>query len=994
MSAANGTAPPPRDVRAELREARAELALERTRAEMRDLKGRGELLENYWGFAGRAGIVSPFDSFPGTDWWQGQPLAAGDRTGRRDGYNRPFVWSDIDLDLMRSQARWIATKNPFGVGLLSHLVNFTVRTGYQWEAKPGEGVTDPAAEPLARAVGRFIKRHCDLNNWPRRERSFVRRAVRDGDALLRHFPQRDGTTLVRSIEPEQLRQPVGTTEEYSQGILTDPDDVELALKYAVHYRDHEVDEVDAEDVVHCKRNVDETIKRGLSDFFSTDEALDAAAKLVKNMLKVGAVRAAVPWFEQFEGATATGVSGQIAGARDQNRTPVTDPLTGREINYQRYEAGTIPKFGRGRSLLPMPAGVTAENVSVVQTGLRAVSARWGMPEYFTGDASNANYASTLVSGSPFVTAIECEQDEFRGYFLRSLWTAVRNAAKAGLIRVNGRAYGFEEIQALVDLIATPPQVAIANKAEEADVDGKDMAAGVMSKQERARRRNLDWDQMAREQKQAPHEPPPQQGQPGAPPPSPFGESVAGRLARLREEYGDAADVVAGAARRLLEGGAEPADDHDERRQLVAEILAALLGDEALDHLDDIEAAGYPDEAADDVEESRLTRYEDADLVPLWEAATARKPGDKWQGPSGRWFTKRPDGRVVPAAGDKKDGGGKAKKAAPAKKLSPAERKQAAKDGIAAVLKGDRSPEAVATLTDHLSALTVADLNALKKEHGIKGGAAKADLVKRVAERLPFGGNKPDGQLPFGDKPAAPAAPEPKPKAPEPKAKAPEPKAAPKADHEKTLGQFAAEMGFDAAQAREFHRPAVAHALKQGQAVPAEVLKDYPDLTPKAKAEPAAPAAEKPAPAKKTAPKATPKAEPKKEPAKAEAAFEASPGNPHYERHRNAVLDGYATALRFKDSVGGTVETHVLYGQARQHDDTLTPERFRATLAAMHDERSGEVHVRNEVGELTPAQRELGVSRGGKHYGYFMHPDLARGAKQAADLKRPVPGAGK
>ena len=50
------------------------------------------------------------------------------------------------------------------------------------------------------------------------------------------------------------------------------------------------------------------------------------------------------------------------------------------------------------------------HVQIVQAGLRALGNRWDMPEYMiSGDSSNANYASTLVSGAPFVTGIEWEQ---------------------------------------------------------------------------------------------------------------------------------------------------------------------------------------------------------------------------------------------------------------------------------------------------------------------------------------------------------------------------------------------------------------------------------------------------------------------------------------------------------------------------------------------------------------------------------------------------------
>ena len=222
------------------------------------------------------------------------------------------------------------------------------------------------------------------------------------------------------------------------------------------------------------------------------------------------------------------------------------------------------------------------------------------------------------------------------------------------------------------------------------------------------------------------------------------EFAAGLDAYMAEWEADLREHFGG---QPVEEADEP-DDGEARRQAVAELLAALLGDDALGHLDDIEAAAHPDEDEDDEDD-------------LSEVREGREVGEKWQGPSGRWFTKRQDGRVVPAKGE---GGDKPKeKTKDAKKPSPAERKQAAHDGIKAVLAGERSPEAVASLTGHLNALSVADLAALKKEHGLKASGLKAELVAKIAGRLKFGGApkvEAPQTPPAAEKPAASAKAEP------------------------------------------------------------------------------------------------------------------------------------------------------------------------------------------------------------------------------------------
>jgi hypothetical protein len=273
------------------------------------------------------------------------------------------------------------------------------------------------------------------------------------------------------------------------------------------------------------------VKRGVSDFFCTADALDGAWKMLRNMIQTGGVQSAIAWIEQFTQAPASSVQSHVQAARDGGRTYYPHAVTGKDVNYQRFEPGTVVKTGPGREYKPAPlAGNTTQHVDIVQAALRSIGARWSMPEYMiSGDASNANFASTLVAGSPFVNAVECEQHDYGLFFLRSRWIAIRNAARAGRFVVDGRVFSFEEVQELVDIQVTPPAVAIANKTEEATTDHADMDRGVMSVQTRRARLGLDD---AKERANLKEEPPKtpsaapgqpgQPGQPGAsgPPPTP------------------------------------------------------------------------------------------------------------------------------------------------------------------------------------------------------------------------------------------------------------------------------------------------------------------------------------------------------------------------------------------------------------------------------------------------------------------------------------------
>ena len=477
-----------------LEELREQIEYHRARAELAQLQEAGE----FWDVSRRFQDIEPMG------WQRLGPWLPFDRARHTDGQNAPWVWNETDLDRIRGFANDLATENHIAVGILEHLTNYTISTGFEYQAVPEKRFEDDAtAKELAEQVQEVVDEFLDLNAFGEREREACYRRSVDGEALLRSFRQHDHTTLTRFIECEQLRQPLGSPHNYRFGVETHPKDIENVLNYAITYdptNPSDYEEVPACEVTHIKANVRSTVKRGLSDFYCSREAIDGVQKLLRGMMIGGGIQASIAWIEQFEGSPQAAVAGNAASQRDTGRTYFSDPVTGKTANWKRFEPGTIPKIGAGRTYIPAPlASNTTQHISIVQACLRAVGNRWGMPEYLvSGDASNANYASTLVSGAPFVRAVECRQAMFKRYFLRVIWIAIGNAADAGRFYVGSRRITKDEVMHYCDVHATPPQVPISDKTAEAQVDSQDIQAGVMSKQERRRRRGLDNDQMKRE----------------------------------------------------------------------------------------------------------------------------------------------------------------------------------------------------------------------------------------------------------------------------------------------------------------------------------------------------------------------------------------------------------------------------------------------------------------------------------------------------------------
>jgi 2'-5' RNA ligase len=165
----------------------------------------------------------------------------------------------------------------------------------------------------------------------------------------------------------------------------------------------------------------------------------------------------------------------------------------------------------------------------------------------------------------------------------------------------------------------------------------------------------------------------------------FGESRVLDRAFIVLQSGKNIEVTLGKADPIRMGiddqtrvaGAE-SENGDEQAEAIAEILTSLYGDDAESMFDKIYGI------------KRMA----------WTAI------DHPRGPNGRFIAKN----------------------------SP-EAASAAKEKITEALNGPRSPASLKTVTEHLSILTVKQLREMQKEHGIRAGGAKPQLVAKIADRL-------------------------------------------------------------------------------------------------------------------------------------------------------------------------------------------------------------------------------------------------------------------
>jgi hypothetical protein len=126
-------------------------------------------------------------------------------------------------------------------------------------------------------------------------------------------------------------------------------------------------------------------------------------------------------------------------------------------------------------------------VPAIQAELRAVAARLAMPEYMlSGDASNANYASTMVAEGPAVKMFERLQSEMIWYDSIVLMRALELAEE------NGRLPPGTSQSVIID--AEAPTVMVRDRLREAQADQILLSMGVVSERTIAARYGYDLDQ--------------------------------------------------------------------------------------------------------------------------------------------------------------------------------------------------------------------------------------------------------------------------------------------------------------------------------------------------------------------------------------------------------------------------------------------------------------------------------------------------------------------
>jgi lambda family portal protein len=270
----------------------------------------------------------------------------------------------------------------------------------------------------------------------------VRRVFRDGEIFLRLFTkdengQETGKTTVRFLDPLLIRHPTEGTgkvddepnESIKNGVVTDPEDVETVKAYQLMDRVDRTsfETIPEEEVIHVKINADSDQKRGEPGIQTLLKYFRHYEQWLDNRILLNKMRTAIVMIKKVEG-TPTEVANMAA------TLPLATRQVANETKRKNFRGGTVITEGPGVTYRMESPNINASDVKEDGRNIiLAMAAGMNTPEYIFGDASNANYASTMIAESPFVKMIQYFQVFFEAFWQELFERVVRNAVKAGML---------------------------------------------------------------------------------------------------------------------------------------------------------------------------------------------------------------------------------------------------------------------------------------------------------------------------------------------------------------------------------------------------------------------------------------------------------------------------------------------------------------------------------------------------------------------------------
>ncbi|MDK1104150.1 MAG: phage portal protein, partial [Actinomycetota bacterium] len=374
-----------------------------------------------------AGLMDRYESL----WDSPQPdpdsrdwIPMGDRSSLGSG-------EVIDWDQTRTKARNLFYHNPYGKGIVRTYVRSIVGPGFKIEPKC-------ETEAGGRQVGELWEEWQKESGWDAKRREFVRRTIRDGETFLnwRMEPSFEDMDVLlpfdfstaqlrfRMIEPSEIRRPNSgawsNDPTATHGIVTAPDDTELVEGY-LHTPDTNgpTTFIPWWNMLHHKLTVDAQTKRGLTVLLSVMERIRRYNKWQTYRLMKAEFMSLVFLIRKHHKSSPaereTFAEASRTGQQNLRGRNVTENKT---LNTKMYAPGSMIDAGGKTDYEFITPNLHAGDAQADgRSILLSIATGVGLSEpMVTADASNANFASTLIAEAPAIAELRDHQAMFKPVF--------------------------------------------------------------------------------------------------------------------------------------------------------------------------------------------------------------------------------------------------------------------------------------------------------------------------------------------------------------------------------------------------------------------------------------------------------------------------------------------------------------------------------------------------------------------------------------------------
>jgi len=393
--------------------------------------------------------------------------------------------TDLKRQDLRTRARTLVSQNPHARNILrlmeSYVTGAGLRLTHQLRSVSPLSVIE-SDSALLKLADRLWKDFLTANVTHYSFQEHARRAWRDGECFLRRYSEFQWPPEVRFLDPETI----GSSPDFplSQGILTDPEDVESPREFLrIDPLDGGLAErIPANDVLHTRVGVDSNQKRGVTLFAPILGTLDCYEKWIDTELHARKLQASIVLWRKVQGSPQQVQAAAVPGGTTTNSGSRTE----------RFQPGSILTTNQATEIkFLQPDTNFGDAVPLGRLLLLSIAAGVGLPEFMlTSDASNANYASTMVAEGPAVKLFQNEQLFFTQEFTR-LWTWVMEVAMQQDLLPGDF---FDRVESSW----TFPQLVTRDRPRERAADAQLVELGILSRAEVARRDGVEPERMKAE----------------------------------------------------------------------------------------------------------------------------------------------------------------------------------------------------------------------------------------------------------------------------------------------------------------------------------------------------------------------------------------------------------------------------------------------------------------------------------------------------------------